>query len=171
VPIDRGALGDADRRAEPGSSGPTPGSRPVAIDDRVHEREHAIEVQLPFLQEVLGDFTLVPIAVGEAESAEVAEVIEGLWGGDETLVVISTDLSHYLPYEKARAVDAATVQRVLALDGTLGHEQACGATPLNAALAVSARHGLQARLLDLRNSGDTAGDRTRVVGYAAFVFT
>jgi len=171
VPLDGSALRDADRRVGSGSPGLTPNSRPVAIDDRVHEREHAIEVQLPFLQEVLGDFTLVPLAVGDAHPAEVAEVIESLWGGDETLVVISTDLSHYLPYEKARAVDSATVQRVLALDASLGHEQACGATPLNAALAVAARHGLRPRLLDLRNSGDTAGDRAHVVGYAAFVFT
>jgi len=171
VPIDRDALREDEPGAGSGTSDLAPGSRTVAIDDRVHEREHAIEVQLPFLQEVLGAFTLVPFAVGDAQPAAVADVIERLWGGDETLVVISTDLSHYLPYEKARAVDAATVQRVLALDARLGHEQACGATPLNAALAVAARHGLRPRLLDLRNSGDTAGDRERVVGYAAFVFT
>jgi len=170
IPLDADALQEIDRAAGSDASAPARRSLPVAIDDRVHEREHAIEVQLPFLQEVLGDFTLVPIAVGEADPAEVAEVIERLWGGDETLIVISTDLSHYLPYDEARAVDATTVQRVLALDDSLGHEQACGATPLNAALAVAARHGLHPRLLDLRNSGDTAGDRDRVVGYATFVF-
>jgi AmmeMemoRadiSam system protein B len=171
VPVDRAALGEL---AGGAATGPRPGpagAAAVVVDDRVHAREHAIEVQLPFLQTVLGEFTLVPFAVGDATPAAVAQVIETLWGGDETLIVISTDLSHDLPYARARAVDAATIERVLALDGTLAHDQACGATPLNAALAVAARRRLRPRLLDLRNSGDTAGDRARVVGYAALVFT
>jgi hypothetical protein len=131
----------------------------VVVDDAAHAQEHAIEVQLPFLQTVLGEFSLVPLAVGRAEPGDVEEVMERLWGGDETLIVISTDLSHYLPYAHARSVDAATIDRVLALDAGIGHHQACGATPLNGALAMAAQHGLQPRLLDLRNSGDTAGDR------------
>jgi AmmeMemoRadiSam system protein A len=127
-------------------------------------------VQLPFLQTLLARFTLVPLAVGRASPAEVAEVLDALWGGDETLVVISTDLSHYLSHAQAQAVDARTVQRMLALDATLAHDEACGATPLNGALQVARRRGLVPRLLDLRNSGDTAGDRARVVGYAALAF-
>lgn len=143
----------------------------VVFDDRPHAREHALEVQLPFLQQVLERFTLVPFVVGEAAPAAVAEVIERLWGGDETLVVVSTDLSHYLAYDEARRVDAATVRRMLAFDATIAPTEACGAAPLNGALAVAARHRLVPRLIDLRNSGDTAGDRRRVVGYASLVYT
>ena len=138
--------------------------------DDAHAAEHSLEVQLPFLQSVLGDISLVPLLVGHATPAEVAEVIERLWGGDETLILISSDLSHYLPYAQARAVDGATIDQVLRLDPALAHEQACGATPLGGALLAARRHGLQPRLLDLRNSGDTAGDRARVVGYAAVAF-
>ena len=115
-------------------------------------------------------FTLVPLAVGRASAVEVQQVLEALWGGDETLLVISTDLSHYLSYDQARAVDRATVAAILRLDDDLGHEQACGATPLAGALLAARAHGLAPRLLDLRNSGDTAGDRSRVVGYAALAF-
>ncbi|MGD9833200.1 MAG: AmmeMemoRadiSam system protein B [Piscinibacter sp.] len=138
--------------------------------DDAHATEHSLEVQLPFLQSLLGDFTLVPLVVGHASPAEVAEVIERLWGGDETLILISSDLSHYLPYAQAQASDRATIDQVLHLDPALAHEQACGATPLGGALLAARRHGLQPRLLDLRNSGDTAGDRARVVGYAAVAF-
>jgi AmmeMemoRadiSam system protein B/AmmeMemoRadiSam system protein A len=142
----------------------------VRANDLAHAQEHSLEVQLPFLQAVLGRFALVPLAVGQASPAEVAEVLERLWGGDETLVIISTDLSHYLPYADARAQDSATVARILAFDRTIDHDGACGATPLNGALRVAKAHGLQPRLLDLRNSGDTAGDRSRVVGYCAIAF-
>jgi MEMO1 family protein len=142
----------------------------VGLDDEAHAREHALEVQLPFLQSVLGRFSLVPLAVGHASAVEVAEVLERLWGGEETLVVISSDLSHYLPYERARATDATTVDRMLRLDATIAHEQACGATPINGALRVARARHLVPRLLDLRNSGDTSGDRSRVVGYGAIVF-
>lgn len=142
----------------------------VGISDAAHAQEHSLEVQLPFLQRLLGEFTLVPLAVGRAAPAEVAEVLERLWGGDETLVVISSDLSHYLPYGRAQATDRATIDRVLRLDPGLDSHQACGATPLAGALIVARRHGLVARLLDLRNSGDTAGDRLRVVGYGAVAF-
>ncbi|MBN8511267.1 MAG: AmmeMemoRadiSam system protein B, partial [Burkholderiales bacterium] len=142
----------------------------VVRSDVAHAQEHSLEVQLPFLQAVLERFTLVPLAVGHVPPAAVAEGIEALWGGDETLIVVSTDLSHYLSYDRARAIDAATIERVLRFDPTITHDEACGATPLNAALQVAQRHGLQPRLLDLRNSGDTAGDRARVVGYAALAF-
>lgn len=142
----------------------------VTRSDAAHAREHSLEVQLPFLQRALGAFTLVPLAVGDASAEEVAQVLDRVWGGDETLVVISTDLSHYLPYAEARARDRATVDRILRLDPALGHDQACGATPLAGALLAARSHGLAPRLLDLRSSGDTAGDRDRVVGYCAIAF-
>jgi len=143
----------------------------VTRSDRVHEREHSLEVQLPFLQTLLGSrFTLVPLVVGAAGAEAVAQVLERLWGGDETLIVISSDLSHYLPYEQAQAADQATARRILALDAGLAPHEACGAAAINGALLAARRHGLVPRLLDLRNSGDTAGDRDRVVGYGAIVF-
>lgn len=139
--------------------------------DLAHAHEHSLEVQLPFLQQALGPgFALVPLVVGDATPEEVAEVLERLWGGPETLVVVSSDLSHYEAYADARQHDRQTMDRVLAFDSHLGTRDACGAHPLNGALQVAARHGLQAQLLDLRNSGDTAGDRRRVVGYAAVAF-
>ena len=100
----------------------------------------------------------------------VAEVIERLWGGDETLIVISSDLSHFHPYREAQSIDRGTAEAILALDPHLDHEQACGATPVAGLLLAARKHGLTPELLDLRNSGDTAGDRARVVGYAAFAF-
>ena len=135
-----------------------------------HAFEHSLEVQLPFLQRVLGAFSLVPLAVGHATAAEVAEVLETLWGGDETLIVVSSDLSHYLAYDEARAIDEATARAIVTLDTSLGHDQACGATPVAGLLVVARRKGLKPTLVDLRNSGDTAGDRRRVVGYGAFAF-
>ena len=142
----------------------------VIRSDRAHEREHSLEVQLPFLQNVLGHFTLVPLVVGDASVEAVAQVLERLWGGPETLIVISSDLSHYLPYEKAQAIDRATVQRILELDSGLSPHEACGSAAINGALRAARRHGLAPRLLDLCNSGDTAGDRDRVVGYGAIAF-
>lgn len=142
----------------------------VVRSDAAHAREHALEVQLPFLQAVLDRFVLVPLAVGHVSAEAVAEVLEALWGGDEALIVVSSDLSHYLPHAEARAVDRRTVERVLRFDATISHDEACGATPLNGALLVAQRRGLVPELLDLRNSGDTAGDRSRVVGYAAIAF-
>jgi hypothetical protein len=135
-----------------------------------HAQEHSLEVQLPFLQEVLGDFSLVPLAVGDASPEEVAQVLEALWGGPETLIVISSDLSHYHTWAAARDLDGATACRILALSLLQDHEQACGATPVNGLLLAARHHGLVPRMLDLRNSGDTAGDRHRVVGYGAFAF-
>ncbi|HNM63987.1 MAG TPA: AmmeMemoRadiSam system protein B [Accumulibacter sp.] len=142
----------------------------VVVSDAAHAYEHSLEVQLPFLQSVLADFSLVPLAVGRASAEQVAEVLERLWGGDETLIVISSDLSHYLPYTTACALDQRTAHHILALDVHLDHQQACGATPINGLLLAARRHGLQAQLVDLRNSGDTAGDKARVVGYGAFSF-
>jgi len=137
---------------------------------RAHEREHSLEVQLPFLQTQLGSFTLVPLVVGDASTEAVAQVLEQLWDGSETLVVISSDLSHYLPYEQARAIDRATVQRILKLDADLTMHEACGAAAINGAMLVARRHDLVPRLLDLHNSGDTGGGRDRVVGYGALAF-
>jgi MEMO1 family protein len=133
-----------------------------------HAQEHALEVQLPFLQQVLGDFSLVPLVVGDAAPEKVAEVLDRLWGGSETLIVISSDLSHYHPYDSAREIDRATVRAILDFDVGLSHDQACGATPVAGALIAAKRKGLAAKLLDCRNSGDTAGDKHRVVGYASF---
>lgn len=143
----------------------------IVVSDAAHAMEHSLEVQLPFLQTVLERFTLVPLAVGKASPSEVAEVLETLWGSDETLIVISSDLSHYLPYPRACETDTDTARHIVALDAKLDHQQACGATPVNGLLLAARRHGLRARLLDLRNSGDTAGDKSRVVGYGAFSFT
>jgi AmmeMemoRadiSam system protein B len=140
----------------------------VRASDAVHEPEHSLEVQLPFLQAVLPDATLVPLAVGRCAPEDVAEVIDALWD-DETLVVVSSDLSHYLPYAQAQAVDGHTAQQIVALDYQhLDGDQACGAHPMRGLLLLAKQRGLSARLLDLRNSGDTAGDKDRVVGYGAF---
>lgn len=144
--------------------------RQVQVSPAAHAQEHALEVQLPFLQLVLDDFKLLPLAVGDATPAEVAEVLELLWGGDETLIVISSDLSHFLPYGAAQAADRNTVQSILEFNSSLNHEQACGATPVNGLLLAARRRRLQPQLLGLCNSGDTAGDPHRVVGYASFAF-
>jgi hypothetical protein len=142
----------------------------VVVSPQAHAQEHALEVHLPFLQRVLGAFSLVPLVVGRATPEQVAQVLERLWGGDETLVVVSSDLSHYLDYLRARSVDRDTARAILNRRPVLDHHQACGATPVNGLLLAAARKGLVPELHDLRNSGDTAGDRSRVVGYAAFGF-
>jgi len=133
-----------------------------------HAGEHALEVQLPFLQRVLGEFSLVPLVVGDSAPGDVAEVLDRLWGGAETLLVISSDLSHYHAYDSAREIDRDTVRAILDFDAGITHEQACGATPVAGMLIAAKCKGLATRLLDCRNSGDTAGDRHRVVGYASF---
>ena len=143
----------------------------VIVSAQAHAQEHSLEVHLPFLQTLLPDFKLLPLAVGMASAEEVAEVLEILWGGDETLIVVSSDLSHFLPYDAARQADGDTARAILDLRQTITHEQACGGTPVNGLLLAARRHHLTPRLLDLRNSGDTAGDLNRVVGYGAFAFT
>ena len=158
VPVDRIALDELSK------------SPHVVVSDRAHASEHALEVQLPFLQCVLNDFAIVPLVVGDAEPDDVAEVLESLWGGAETILVVSSDLSHYLPYDVARRTDAGSLAHVLALGPDLDHQQACGATPINALLRAAARRGLKPKLLGACNSGDTAGSRDQVVGYAALAF-
>ncbi|MEO8102954.1 MAG: AmmeMemoRadiSam system protein B [Betaproteobacteria bacterium] len=142
----------------------------VSVRADAHAREHSLEVHLPFLQAVLGTFQLVPLVVGEATPAEVAEVLDALWGGEETLIVVSSDLSHYLDYRSAQAIDGETARAILSLEPLRSHDQACGATPINGLLELAQRRGMQVEQIDLRNSGDTAGDRARVVGYGAFAF-
>lgn len=143
----------------------------VDVMDTPHVREHSIEVHLPFLQSVLGDFVLVPIVVGDATPEQVAAVLDAIWGGPETLIVVSTDLSHYLPYDKARVIDARTCRAIEDLDGRrINHSMACGATPVAGLLMTAKERGLEATTLDLRNSGDVApGDRESVVGYGAWM--
>lgn len=143
----------------------------VTVSSAAHEQEHSLEVQLPFLQSVLTDFTLLPLLVGMATAKEVADVLEYLWGGEETLIVISSDLSHYLPYPIAQRIDGETVQAILNLQQPISHDRACGGTPISGLILAAKKHGLSPHLLDLRNSGDTAGSRDRVVGYAALAFT
>lgn len=139
--------------------------------DEAHRQEHSLEVQLPFLQQLLGTFSLLPMVVGEASTDQVAEVLEQVWGGSETLIVVSSDLSHFHDYAYARMLDADASRSIETLQpDKLSSEQACGRNPIRGLLAVAARHGLQAETLDLRNSGDTAGSRDRVVGYGAYVF-
>jgi AmmeMemoRadiSam system protein B len=135
-----------------------------------HALEHSLEVQLPFLQAVLEQFTLLPLAVGDASPEEVAQVLDKLWGGPETLIVVSSDLSHYLAYREAQEADRATAEAVLRLSTGIGHDQACGATPLTGLMLAARQREMKPKLIDLRNSGDTAGDRQRVVGYGAFAF-
>lgn len=143
----------------------------VSLLDRPHTQEHSLEVQLPFLQEVLGDFRLVPLVVGDAGPAEVAEVMERLWGGPETRFVISSDLSHYHDYLTAKRLDRSTSQAIAELRPQDIHfEDACGRIPVQGLLEAARRHALVPRILDLRNSGDTAGPRDQVVGYGAYAF-
>lgn len=144
---------------------------PQLVDSpEAHAAEHSLEVHLPFLQTVLDRFEVVPLAVGRAAPGEVAEVLDALWGGPETVLVVSSDLSHYLTYDEAARIDTATTAQLLRLDGPLSHEQACGATPVNGLLVAARRRGLAPHLLGRCSSGDTAGDRRRVVGYAALAF-
>jgi AmmeMemoRadiSam system protein B len=142
----------------------------VGVSEEAHALEHSLEVHVPFLQTVLSDFKLVPLAVGHASPEEVAQVLDALWGGPETLIVVSSDMSHYLSYRDAQSIDRATAEAVLKLDTHIDHEQACGATPVTGLALAARERGLKPELLDLRNSGDTAGDKSRVVGYASFAF-
>ncbi len=158
IPVDRAAIDTLAR---------LPG---VGKLDAAFAQEHALEVQLPFLQEVLGHFDLVPLIVGEADSREVGAVIEALIA-DDTLIVVSSDLSHYHDYATCQQRDRATTAMIEGLQAdAIGPHDACGAFPLRGLLTVAQNHGWRVRTLDLRNSGDTAGDRSRVVGYGAYEF-
>jgi len=141
----------------------------VIVSDEAHREEHSLEVQLPFLQAVLEQFTLVPVVVGNCDAKTVAAVIDELWGGEDTLIVISTDLSHFHSYEAARQIDASTCDLILQKSSGLSSEQACGAAAVNGLMSSEHIRSLEIELLSTCNSGDTAGSRDRVVGYGAFL--
>jgi AmmeMemoRadiSam system protein B len=144
----------------------------VEVFDAAHRLEHSLEVHIPFLQVVIGEFTLVPLVVGDAAPETVARVISKLWGGKETLIVVSSDLTHYLAYDEARGRDRLTCEAIEHLDGDeIGHDDACGATPVKGLLIEAKRRSLEVCTLDLRNSGDTAGSRDQVVGYGSWMFS
>jgi MEMO1 family protein len=143
----------------------------VSIDDRAHAPEHSLEVELPFLQAVLGRFTVIPLLVGDATPEEVASIVGAVMDG-RTLLVVSTDLSHYLDDASARARDVATAKTIERLDfAKLGPQDACGFAALNGSLCAARQGYWGIKRLDLRNSGDTSGDRRRVVGYGAWAFS
>lgn len=140
--------------------------------DAAHAYEHSLEVQLPFLQSILGEFKLVPLVVGDCDAETVAKVIERFWDDPHSLIVISSDLSHYHDYATAQRMDSNTSHAIEALNSAaIGYDDACGRNPILGMLEVARRHELEAHTLDLRNSGDTAGPREQVVGYGAFSFT
>ncbi|GAA3929880.1 AmmeMemoRadiSam system protein B [Litoribacillus peritrichatus] len=140
----------------------------ITTSGQAHAWEHSLEVHLPFLQQTLKDFELVPLVVGETEPEVVANVIETLWGGEETLIVVSTDLSHYLKYQDAQKQDYTTTEAIEHLTCHIDGQQACGCNPLNGLLLATQHHHLKLTTLDLRNSGDTAGPKDHVVGYGAY---
>ena len=143
----------------------------VHLSNEAFEGEHSLEVHLPFLQMTLEQFRIVPLLVSDASADEVAEVLEKLWGGDETLIVISSDLSHYMEYDMARTMDAEATLAIEKLEPqALTYHHACGRTPVSGLLVAARNHHLKATTLDLRNSGDTAGPRDQVVGYGAYAF-
>ncbi len=139
--------------------------------EAAHVREHSIEVHIPFLQRTLSHFTIVPLVVGSVMPDVIDELLEAVWGGPETLIVISSDLSHYLDYESAQRIDALTSRAIEALQpDEIGFDQACGRLPIQGLLLAAKRRGMTAEAIDVRNSGDTAGTRDSVVGYGAYVF-
>ncbi|MCU7939539.1 MAG: AmmeMemoRadiSam system protein B [gamma proteobacterium symbiont of Bathyaustriella thionipta] len=143
----------------------------VQTYDEAHNQEHSLEVQLPFLQKILTNFTLVPLVIGQIDDQQVSDVIESLWQDEHTLILISSDLSHYLDYDKAKRCDQATCQSIEAFNPqNIHYEQACGRSGIAGMLLSAKKHHLQIQTLDLRNSGDTAGTRDRVVGYGAWTF-
>ncbi|MCK5640614.1 MAG: AmmeMemoRadiSam system protein B [Gammaproteobacteria bacterium] len=159
IPLDRESISSIERLPQ------------VCCNDTAHQLEHSLEVQLPFLQQVLNNFTLVPLVIGDTTKEEVSEVLEQLWGGPETLIIISSDLSHYHDYETARKMDSATSRAIESLKpADIHYDDACGRNPISGLLVIANKLGLQAETLDLRNSGDTAGSRDSVVGYGAYVF-
>lgn len=140
----------------------------VCVSDQAHRDEHSLEVQLPFLQATLDHFSLLPIVVGRCPRDAVAAVIDATWGGTETLIVVSTDLSHYLPYEEGRTTDEATCARILGKAANLSGHEACGANAVNGLMSAKHCRALHVDAIDVRSSGDTAGSTDRVVGYGAF---
>jgi AmmeMemoRadiSam system protein B len=143
----------------------------VGVLDEAHAEEHSLEVHLPFLRAVLDDFLLIPVVVGDASAGDVSEVIETFWGREDTLVVVSSDLSHFLDYETANRVDRETTHAIEHHAQDIRPEQACGCRAINGLMRVAEDRALEVTTLDLRNSGDTAGDRSRVVGYGAYALT
>lgn len=143
----------------------------ICVSDLPHQREHSLEVQLPFLQHHLADFQLLPILVGDILPEIMADILELVWGGNETLIVVSTDLSHFHQYDEATHLDRETCIKILAKRSDISSEQACGCRSLNALSLQLKRHNLSIKELSYQNSGDTAGDKSRVVGYASFVIT
>jgi AmmeMemoRadiSam system protein B len=156
IPIDRALCDDLLQSTE------------VTLADAPHAQEHSLEVQLPFLQVVLGDFELVPLVAGDASPAQTAAVLRNAWGDDATVVLISSDLSHYHPYEVAQHIDNETSELILRRSPTLIGERACGAVCINGLLHLAKEQGFGIREIERMNSGDTAGDKRRVVGYGAF---
>lgn len=144
----------------------------VEVRDDAHAQEHSLEVHLPFLQKLFPSFWLVPFAVGQASNEEVATVLESLWGGPETVIVISSDLSHFLTYEQAQVLDGKTAASIESFDwASIGRDQACGRIPISGLLTSGKQRGMTIDRVALCNSGDTAGTRDRVVGYGAWALT
>ena len=144
----------------------------ISVSDEAHSEEHCLEVQLPFLQETLGDFELLPLVVGETKTEQITEIIQQFSEDSETLIVISTDLSHFHDYQTAREIDARTANAIELLEqNRISTEDACGAYPLRGALLAASQNQWNVHRLGLCNSGDTAGDRGRVVGYGAWAMT
>jgi len=140
----------------------------AGISDVPHAAEHSLEVQLPFLQEMLTDFDLLPIAVGQVPPGQVARAIEAVWGSADTLIVVSSDLSHYHTLGEAQQLDGLTTRSILERRSDLSHEQACGADSINGLMEIARRRGMRVELVEQRTSADTAGDRSRVVGYGSY---
>jgi len=144
----------------------------VTVDEYAHRPEHCLEVQLPFLQELFLDFSIVPLLAGDTTAEEVAAVLEALWDGPETRIVISSDLSHYHSHTTAARLDQETAEAIVGLrPEALRDDCACGREPIAGLLLAARRRGMTAENVDLRSSGDTGGPRDRVVGYGAFLFT
>jgi MEMO1 family protein len=159
IPVDRASVEESLRFSQ------------VHLDDDAQDSDHALEVQLPFLQIVLGSFAIVPFLVGRVDAETVDEILELLWDGDRTVIVVSSDLSHHYPYEEARRLDEAAARAIERLDGaSLSPKSACGRNAIVGLLYSARQHGLNCQTVDLRSSGDTAGPRQRVVGYGSWVF-
>ncbi len=157
IPIDREAVAAVEHLPQ------------VVIMDEAHAEEHCLEVHLPFLQQILGSFELVPFVVGETTPEEVCEVLDTLWGGDETLILVSSDLSHYHDYQTARRIDAQTTSAIERFEiANIGPEDACGCRAVNGLLRIAQQRGMHIETLEVANSGDTAGPRDAVVGYGAY---